>query len=84
VRAGGDDRALDLAALVDPRGAGHLAIAVEREPGAEHRRIEGAAAARQDRGDAGAHLPAIGEILDQGDLADGDAGDIGDRIEWAG
>ncbi len=63
--------------LVDPGRAGHLAVAVEREPAREHRVGQGALAAREDGGDPGAHRVA----LDQSGVADGDSCDIGDRIE---
>ena len=42
------------------------------------------AAARQDRRHAGAHLASVGEVFDERDLADGDAGDVGDRVQRAG
>ena len=54
VRVGDRDRALEEAALLEPRRPGHLAVAVEREPGAEHG-IAARLAARVDDGDAGAH-----------------------------
>ena len=83
VRVGQHDRPLELARFVDPGRAGHLAVAVEGEPAGEDRAVGAGLAARQDRGDPGAHLVAVGQVLDQGDLANGDASDVGDRIERA-
>ena len=84
VRVGQHHRAFQLAGFLEPCRAGHLAVAVEREPRAEHRSVEAVVATRQDRGDAGAHLVPVRQVLDQRDLADGDAGDVGDRIERTG
>ena len=81
------DRPLEVAALLDPRRAGHLAVAVEREPRREHR-IGVRLAARMHDGDAGANgalsdhqLAAAG---DERRVSDLDAGDVGDRVERAG
>jgi hypothetical protein len=86
VRVGDHDRTFDEAGLLDPGRAGHLAVAVERVPAAEHRGIQ--LAARQDGGHAGAHRtlahlePACAG--DQGGEADRHPGDIGNGIERPG
>src|SRR6185503_1931464 len=84
VRVGDEDRPLEKPGLFDPGRAGHLAVAVHREPAGEHlilRRL----AARQDGGDAGTNRPApdlqrpvAGD--ERGD-ADLDAGNVGNRVE---
>src|SRR5690606_14411613 len=80
------DRAFEEAAFLDPGGAGHLAIAVQRVP-AGKARPEGLAA-RQDGGDAGAD-GALADLdlafaLDDRRITYGDALDIGNRVVRAG
>jgi hypothetical protein len=81
VRVGQEHRPLQLPRLLDPGGAGHLAVAVQCEPSAEYRRAQAIAAARQDRGDARAHLVPARQVLDQRGVANRHAGDVRDRIE---
>ncbi len=87
VRVRDRDRAFQDAALLEPRRARHLAVAVEREPGTEDG-IGTALAARMHDGHAGAHRtlphhegPVAG---DERRVADFDARDIGDRVEGSG
>src|SRR5262249_28447407 len=54
---GQHDRAFEEAGLLDPGGAGHLAVAVEREPAGEDRVAAILFAARQYSRDAGPHRP---------------------------
>ncbi len=58
VRIGDHHGPVEKARLLDPGGAGHLAIAVLREPGGEDRIGDRVRTARQDGRDAGAHGPA--------------------------
>ena len=55
VRIRQHDRKIERSGLVDPGGAGHLAVAVERVPARGARPADPFAAARQNRGDAGTH-----------------------------
>ncbi len=84
VRVGEHHRALEHPGLLDPGAPGHLARAVQHEAAGERRRRDRRAPARQDCRHAGAHLAAVGEVLDQRDLADRHAGHVGDRVEGAG
>src|SRR4029079_9992804 len=71
--------AVEKARLVDPGGAGHLAVAVQREPAGEdgiRRRL----AAREDPGHASAHRLA----LDEGGHADFHAAHVRDGVEGTG
>src|SRR5262249_20182394 len=87
VRVRDADGSLEVAAFLHPRGAGHLTVAVEREPGREHR-IGVRLAARVDDRDPGAHRTlAYHELAAAGDesrVSDFDAGDVGDRVERTG
>src|SRR5213075_2679668 len=78
------DRTLEKAALLHPRCAGHLAVAVEREPRREHG-VEIRLAARMDHGDAGANraLPhhELAAAGDERSVPDLDARDVGDGVE---
>ena len=84
MRVGDENRGAEKAGFLDPGGAGHLAVAVERVPTCEHTVAE-RAALRQDRGDAGTHwsLAAHQRALagDEGRVANLDAGDIRNRVE---
>jgi hypothetical protein len=84
VRVGDGDRTLQDAALLEPRGAGHLPVAIEGEPGAKHG-IATRTPARMHDGDPGAHWPPPDHELpgtrDESGVPHLDAGDIGDRIE---
>src|SRR5690606_24936501 len=86
VRVGDRDRTLEKTALLDPRRAGHLAVAVQREPPGEDR-IGIRLSARVDDGDAGADgAPSHHELAfarDERRVADLDARDIGDGIAGA-
>ena len=83
VRVGDHDRTVEKAGIFDPGGAGHLAIAVEREPGGEDGVITGLAAG-MDGGDAGAHRSfADYEFAAAGDergVADLDTLHVGDGV----
>ena len=81
VGVGDHDRALELAGLLDPGGAGHLAVAIERKPGTEDRPLEAVLAAWQHRRHPGPHRAAVGQVLDQGCVTDRDAGDVGNRVQ---
>ena len=63
------------AALGDPRGAGHLAVAVERERAGRARHADAVPAARQDRCHPGLHV-----TVDERHVPDLDARDVGDRV----
>ena len=84
VRVGDRDRPLEQAALLDPGRAGHLAVAVQREPGGEHGIVVGPAARMDDR-DAGANRTLADDELaaagDQRRVSDLHPGDVGDRVE---
>ena len=77
MRVGNHHRAFEEAGLVHPGGAGHLAVAVEREPAGE-RRVARALAARQNRRDAGA-----GGAVREGDETDFDALHVGNSVQRA-
>ena len=84
VRVGDQDRPFHRTGFVDPRSAGHLAIAVQCEPAAIHAGVERVGATRQDGGDPRPHFAAIGEILDQRHLPDRHSRHVGDRIQRTG
>src|SRR2546427_12906139 len=73
--------------LPPPGGAGHLAVAVHREPAGEHG-VVGVLAAREDRGDARPDrtLPhnELAASRHEGPVADFDAAHIGDGVEGPG
>ena len=75
------------AGLVDPRGAGELAVAVEAVPAREEPLEEQVAVVRDDRGDAGPHRTLADDeravAADDGRVADADAGHVGDRVRSA-
>src|SRR5690606_36300362 len=75
-RVGRHDRGFDVAQLRDLGGAGQLAEAVADVHRGRHLLAEDVARVRHDRGDAGAHVVAA----NQGLVADGHAGDVGDRV----
>ncbi len=80
VRVRDEDRSFEEPGLVEPVGAGHLAVAVQREPAAEDRNPGGGLAARKDRGDTGSHggRLAVGaaRVADQRDHPDLHARDV--------
>src|SRR5882762_8779036 len=87
VRVGDHDGAVEEAGVFEPGCAGHLAVAVEREPGAEDGVVR-ILAAGMNGGDAGAdwafsdfELAAAG---DEGGVSDFDAVDIGDGVVRSG
>ena len=86
VRVGDRDRSLEDPALVQPRRAGHLAVAVQREPRAEHR-VRAALSARMHHGHARAHRPLPHDeraaASDQRRVTDLYTGDVGNGIEHA-
>src|SRR5262249_59687117 len=87
VRVGDCDRSFEDAGFLEPGGPGHLAIAVEGEPGAEHR-VRVLLAAGMDDGDAGANRSAADDELaaagDERGVPDFDAAHIRDRVQWPG
>src|SRR5262245_17406088 len=86
VRIRDRDGTLEESALVDPRRASHLAVAVEREPRREHR-IRALAAARVHDRDARANRSLADDertlARDERGMPDFDAGDVGDGVERA-
>src|SRR5215469_3191668 len=80
VGVGDGDRALAGTGFLDPGDAGHLAVAVLVVVAGRHRVARVVLAARVDGGDAGPHVVA----LDQGPVADLDAGHVGDGVVRAG
>ncbi len=80
------DRPLEQTAFLHPGRPGHLAVAVQREPGREHR-IGIRLAPRMHDGDAGAHgalpLHQPPAARDERRVPDLHAGDIGDGVEGA-
>src|ERR1700682_2975376 len=56
-----DDRKVERTRFLDPRGAGHLAVAVERIPTGGAGLADAIASARQYRGDYGAHRALSGD-----------------------
>jgi hypothetical protein len=87
VRIGNPDRPFEQPALSKPGGARHLAVAVEREPRAEHRVVT-RLAAWMDNGDAGADRPLshLEPSLTGNErrVPHFNAGDVGDRVEYPG
>ncbi|MCY1294673.1 hypothetical protein D9M70_439780 [compost metagenome] len=87
VGVGDHDRPEEEAAVLDPVGAGHLAVAVEAMHPSVDRDGGGRSGMRQDGGDAGADrtLAARARRLfrDRAE-ADGYAFDVGDGVEAAG
>ena len=79
--------AVEKTGLFEPGGAGHFAIAVEREPGAEYG-VERIFAARKNGGNAGADWTfAYYEFAVAGDwrgVSDFYAADVGDGVVGAG
>ena len=73
--------------LFEPRGARHFAVAIEREPAAEHGVAVGGAA-REEGGDARADRALTHDELslplDDGAMPHGHARDVGDGVERAG
>jgi hypothetical protein len=84
VRIGEQDGPFERPGFLEPCGAGHLAVAIQREPAAEHGNVEAHTSAGQDRGHACTHLSSAREVLDERHVAYGDAGDVGDRVPGAG
>src|SRR5262249_42741744 len=72
------------ARLADPGGARHLAVAVERRPAGGADPVGAATTSWQQRGDAGPHRSGADAqwpvALDQRDVPDLEAVDVGDRI----
>ena len=87
VRVGNADGSLEKSAFLYPRGSRHLAVAVEREPCAEHR-IGIAFAAWMNHRDTGAHGTASGGELprtaDQCGVPNLHTGHVGDGAKRAG
>jgi len=83
VRVGDQDRPFEEARVLDPRGAGHLTVSIETEPGSEGR-VTRESSPRQDRGDTRPDraLPhnELPVTLDDRRMADLDSSHIGDRI----
>ena len=77
-------RPFEDAPVPEPGGAGHLAVAVQGEPGGEDP-AAAPPAPGEDRGDAGAHRaladPERALAADDRAVADLDAGNIGDRVQ---
>ena len=85
VRVGDHDRATEGARFVDPVRAGHLTIAIKGMDSGGHRFRDAVAAKRQDRRDARPNCLVLGTVVViKGHHADGEAGNISDRIEWPG
>ena len=88
VRVSDHDGALNKTGFLNPRRAGHFAIAVQREPGAKDG-VEVGPAARKDGCDAGpdgtfTHDERTRFAFDQRRESDFDASDIGDCVERSG
>jgi hypothetical protein len=81
VGVGQEHRTLKLAGFLDPCRTRQLARTVQREPAGKGMQIQAVAAARQDRRDAGAHLLAALEVLDQRHLTHRHADDVGDGVQ---
>src|ERR1051325_9109685 len=81
------DRPRAKARFLEPGGAGHLAIAIEREPGAHHR-VRIVLAAWMDDGDTGTHRALADDeytvARDERRVPDLHSRHIGDGIEHAG
>ena len=86
VRARHHHRPAEDAALDDPGRAGHLAEAVSREPSGKHRLPD--FSPREDSRNAGANRTLADDkgpaALDQRDMTDLDAGDVGNGVERTG
>ena len=82
------DRHRERPALLDPGGAGHLAVAVERVPPGGTGLPEAGVTAGHDRGDAGAHRPLADHqwsvAVDERRHADRETGHVGDRVQRTG
>ena len=85
VRIRQHDRQIERSGLVDPCGAGHLAVSVERVPACGAGLTDPGPTARQNRGHAGAHRALADDqravAADQGRHADVDAADIGNGVQ---
>ena len=88
VSVGDHHRAFEKSGFLDPCGAGHLAVAVLREPGGEYRIGKRVRAAGQHGRHAGAHRTLadlqFARSGDQRRVADRDAGHVRDGIERSG
>ena len=82
-RVGDHDRGFEDPDLLDPVGAGHVAVAVAGVEGGKHR-FERGFAPRQNGGDPGSNRSLADDpfsfALDQGDEADLDSGHVGDGV----
>src|SRR5689334_4389059 len=88
VSVGDDYRSFEKATFVDPRSAGHFAVAVQTKHGGVHRVVKGIVPSRDDGGDASAHR-ALADLqfplaLDDGAVSDFHTGDVGDRVKLPG
>ncbi len=85
VGVGDHHRPLEIAGLLDPGGAGHLAVAVLREPAGEYRICQRIAAARQHGGDPRAHRALadlkLARARNQRGMPDQHARHVGDGVE---
>src|SRR5262249_44023434 len=80
VRVGDTDRPAERSRLLDPRQAGHLAVAILGVEARRHRITGPGGTARMDRRDAGAHRVAANQRL----VAHLDAGYVRDRVPVTG
>ena len=84
---GDRDRPLEKARLLDPGGAGHLPVAVQREPAGKDRVCQVLGSWQEDR-DAGSDRTLTDSELaltpNQCGVADMDTGHVSDRVEGAG
>ena len=83
------NRTIEEAGFLYPRSAGHFTVAIpERPPAGEYGIAHGIFAAGEDGGDAGADWAfanlQFSFARDEGRVADGDAGNVGDGVERAG
>ncbi len=87
MRVGDHHRPVEKARILEPGGAGHLAIAVEREPSGEDG-IVVCFAAGKNGGDSGAHRAFADYELalarDERGVSDFNAFDVGDGVVRAG
>src|SRR5579863_3331754 len=87
VGIGDHDGAVEEAGVVDPGSPGHLAVAVEGEPGGEDG-VVGSFAAGMNGGDTGADGAGADDEFsfsgDEGGVADFNAGNVGDGIVGTG